>query len=116
MQGRDATRESGTAQALAELPNGHWRVNGVKVEFRLRNADITTKLSFIGANGISSSLGLSSDKSMVLRRRSTSLQQNSAPYWLDGDYAGSRKRSEASPAEWSTDARSERSKPGRIRG
>jgi hypothetical protein len=33
MQGRDGTRESGTAQALAELPNGHWKVTGVKVEF-----------------------------------------------------------------------------------
>ena len=33
MHGREATRESGTAQALAELPNGHWKVNGMKVEF-----------------------------------------------------------------------------------
>jgi len=33
MHGRDATRESGTAQALAEPANGHWKVNGVKVEF-----------------------------------------------------------------------------------
>jgi len=33
MHGRDGTRESGTAQALAEPPNGHWKVNRMKVEF-----------------------------------------------------------------------------------
>jgi hypothetical protein len=32
MHGREATRESGTAQALAG-PHGHWKVNGMKVEF-----------------------------------------------------------------------------------
>ncbi len=53
------------------------------------------------------------NRSMVLRRRFTGLQQNSAPCWLDGEYAGSRKRSKASSAEWSSGARYERSEPDR---
>ena len=104
-----------TGQAFREFANGSLRSNRGEVEFP-RGLPISPQ-SFVTARmDLLAAWAFPQTNQRYFDSGSTGLQQNSAPCWLDGDYAGSRKRSETSPAEWSTDARCERSEAGRIRG
>src|ERR1700677_1962938 len=90
MHRRDATREKGTTRWLLsrQVPrrsyrghtesNGHLESKRLEGRVCLRDADITTKISFIGRTRLVKEVGSFLNKSALFRWLFTSLQQNSA--------------------------------------
>ena len=122
MHRRDDTQEKGTARWLLSrklfgvLTKGNGHLESKRLEGRvcLRDADITTKISFIGRTRLVKEVGSFLNKLVVFGGARQVV--NRTPLYQNGDYAGSRKRSEASPAEWSTGTSGERSDRCSIRG